>query len=167
MKKREVEPQRTPVAIRPYAHSDALDTLAVFIGAVTETASADYTAEQVQAWAQPERRDLTTWHASMQARNSIVATIDGELVGFSDVSAEGYIDMMFVSPRHLRRGVARRLLMHVEGQARDAGLRELSADVSVTARPFFERYGFEVEAEQHPMMAGVELTNYKMRKKLR
>jgi len=153
--------------IRPYEHSDAAATLAVFISAVTETASADYTPEQVQAWAQPGRRDAATWHAAMLARCSIVATIGGELAGFSDVSPDGYLDMMFVSPRHQRRGVARQLLAHLEAQARGEGTPALSADVSITARPFFERHGFRVEAEQHPVKAGVELTNYKMRKVLR
>jgi len=159
--------EHTSVVIRPYEHSDAAETLAVFILAVTETASADYTAEQVQAWAQPERRDVGTWHAAMLARSSIVATVGGVLAGFSDVSPDGYVDMMFVSPRHQRRGVARQLLAHVEAQARSEGTPALTADVSITARPFFERHGFTVEAEQHPVKAGVELTNYKMRKELR
>lgn len=159
--------ERTCVVIRPYDHSDAAETLAVFISAVTETASADYTAEQVQAWAQPDRRDVGTWHAAMLARNSIVATIGGDVAGFSDVSPDGYVDMLFVSPRHQRRGVARQLLAHLEAHALSEGTPALSADASITARPFFKRHGFAVEAEQHPVKAGVELTNYKMRKELR
>jgi putative acetyltransferase len=159
--------EQTPVVIRPYEHSDAAATLAVFISAVTETASADYTPEQVQAWAQPEHREVGTWHAAMLARSSIVATVGGELAGFSDVSPDGYVDMMFVSPPHQRRGVARQLLAHVEAHAHSEGIPALSADVSITARPFFERHGFTVEAEQHPVKAGVELTNYKIRKVLR
>lgn len=147
--------EHTSVVIRPYEHSDdAAETLAVFISAVTETASADYTAEQVQAWAQPERRDVGAWHAAMLARNCIVATIGGELAGFSDVSPDGDVDVMFVAPRHQRRGVARQLLAHVEAHARSEGTPALSADVSITARPFFERHGFRVEAEQRPVKAG-------------
>ncbi|NMM24857.1 MAG: GNAT family N-acetyltransferase [Phycicoccus sp.] len=87
---------------------------------------------------------------------------DGPLGG-----PDGYVDMMFVSPRHQRRGVARQLLAHVEAHARSEGIPALSADVSITARPFFERHGFTVEAEQHPVKAGVELTNDKMRRELR
>ncbi len=154
------------VAIRPYRLSDAADTMAIFLGAVTETAAADYSPEQIQAWAQPEARELSTWHAAMNARNSYVATVDGEPAGFSDVDPKGYIDMMFVSPRFLRLGVARQLLGHVEAHAHSARLTELTANVSITARPFFERYGFVVEAEQHPVMVGVQLTNYAMKKKL-
>jgi predicted GNAT family acetyltransferase len=102
----------------------------------------------------------------MQARNSYVATVDGVPTGFSDVDSEGYIDMMFVAPRYLGRGVARQLIAHVEARARQKQLTELTANVSITARPFFERSGFTVEAEQHAMTAGVQLTNFKMKKKL-
>ena len=103
----------------------------------------------------------------MLTRNSIVATIGGELAGFSDVSPDGYVDMMFVSPCYQRHGVARQLLAHVEAQARSEGTPTLSADAGITARPFFERHRFTIKAEQHPAKAGVELSNYKMRKELR
>lgn len=154
------------VVIRPYDPADATDTLAIFLAAVTETAAADYSPEQIQAWARPEARALPVWHAAMQKRNSYVATVDGEPAGFSDVDSSGYIDMLFVSPRYLRQGVARQLIAYVESHARKEQLMELTADVSITARPFFERCGFTVEAEQHPVKAGVQLTNYKMRKQL-
>ncbi|TFC00202.1 GNAT family N-acetyltransferase [Cryobacterium sp. MDB2-33-2] len=154
------------VIIRPYCQADATDTLAIFLAAVTETAAADYSREQIQAWARPEARELSAWHTAMQARNSCVATVDGAPAGFSDVDAEGHIDMMFVAPRYLGRGVARQLIGHVEARARQEQLTELTADVSITARPFFERSGFTVEAEQHPVTAGVQLTNFKMKKKL-
>jgi putative acetyltransferase len=164
---RQPAPEHMPIMIRPYKPSDAAGTLAVFISAVKETASADYTAEQIHAWAQPDRRDVVAWNAAISVRNSVVATIGGALAGFSDVSLDGYVDMMFVSPRHQRRGVARQLLEHLEAQARSERTPTLSADVSITARPFFERHGFTAEAEQHPVRAGVELTNYRMRKVLR
>ncbi|WP_258065505.1 hypothetical protein [Rathayibacter tritici] len=46
------------ITIRPYLECDAADTLAVFLAAVTETAAADYSPEQITAWA--GRRDLPT-----------------------------------------------------------------------------------------------------------
>ncbi|PYI37536.1 hypothetical protein CVS30_14775 [Arthrobacter psychrolactophilus] len=102
----------------------------------------------------------------MQARNSYIATIHGVTAGFSDVDGHGYIDMMFVAPDCLRRGVAHHLLHHIEDVAHSEGMSELTANVSITARPFFEHHGFTVQAEQHPMMLGVQLTNYRMKKNL-
>jgi putative acetyltransferase len=156
----------SPVALRAYEPADASDTLAVFTEAIIQTAAAHYTAEQIEAWAKPGRRDLATWDSAMRERGSVVAVQDSELVGFSDVDQHGYIDMLFVSPRHLRRGIARTLLSFVEEQARSAGTLELTSDVSVAARPFFERFGFDVLREQRPVKDGVEMTNYRMRKRI-
>lgn len=152
--------------IRPYSPHDAAATLSVFLAAVTVTAAADYTAEQITAWARDDQRELTQWNEAMSARNSFVAVIDTEVVGFSDVAEGGYIDMMFVSPAHQRSGVARKLLEHAESSARHVGAVQLTANVSITARPFFESCGFAVEAEQHPIINGVQLTNFAMSKPL-
>ncbi|WP_203580351.1 GNAT family N-acetyltransferase [Microbacterium hibisci] len=158
------EPARPRV--RSYRAEDARATLTIFLAAITETAAADYSPEQVQAWARPDRRNLTEWDAARKSRNTYVAVIGGEVVGFSDVAETGYIDMMFVSPTHARRGVARTLLTTLEQRARDAGASRLTADVSITARPFFERAGFQVVAEQHPVTGGVQMTNFHMAKSL-
>ncbi len=154
------------VEVRPYENQDAADTLQVFLAAVTETASADYTAQQIQAWAAPDGRDLQCWNAAMLSRNSVVGTVAGQVVGFSDVSPDGYVDTMFVAPTFLRRGVASALLASCEQRTREGNVGELTADVSITARPFFERHGFAVVAEQHSVTRGVALRNFKMRKPL-
>lgn len=162
--------ERNPAShmdIRSYRSEDAQGTLAVFLAAVTVTASADYSREQIAAWARPDRRNVADWNRGMADRNTYVAVVDEEVVGFSDVNVDGYIDMMFVSPRYARQGIAHSLLKLLETHARDLGARRLSADVSITARPFFECHGFNVGAEQHPVMAGVQMTNFRMTKRLR
>ncbi|MDR6199154.1 putative acetyltransferase [Microbacterium sp. SORGH_AS428] len=154
------------VALRPYSSADAAATLAVFTDAITQTASAHYTPEQIEAWARPGRRDLPAWDEAMSGRGSIVAVAGDEVVGFSDVGQDGYIDMLFVSPRHVRRGIARSLLAFIESRARSSGIAELTSDVSVAARLFFESVGFEIVREQRPIKEGVALTNFRMRKLL-
>src|SRR5699024_6596315 len=44
--------------IRPYRSADAAGTLAVFLAAITQTASADYSREQIAAWARPGSRTV-------------------------------------------------------------------------------------------------------------
>ena len=95
-----------------------------------------------------------------------MAVVDGRVAGFSDVSAAGYVDMMFVSPRHGRQGVGHALMTFLEKRALAASADQMSADVSLTARPFFEAHGFVVEAEQHPVIDGVQMTNFHMTKPL-
>jgi putative acetyltransferase len=148
--------------IRPYAETDAEATLNVFLAAVTETASLHYSAAQIAAWARPAVRDVNQWDSARKALNTYVATLGGEVAGFSDVRDDGYIDMMFVAPKFGRRGMAGALLAHLQSIAAGAGASELSTNASITARPFFEQHGFVVVAEQRPITLGVEMTNYKM-----
>ena len=50
--------------------------------------------------------------------------------------------------------------------ARDRSITELSTHGSLTARPFFEKHGFVVLEQRHPVRAGVALTNFSMRRTL-
>lgn len=151
--------------IRAYRETDAQGTLDVFLSAVNETASAHYSTEQIAAWSRPGERELCAWN-SARSRGTFVATIGNRLVGFSDVSDGGYIDMMFVAPEFGRRGIASALLAHISGIAKAAGTTELSTDASITARPFFERHGFAVVAEQRPLAHGIEMINFRMTRKI-
>lgn len=152
--------------IRPYATGNPDATLTLFLAAVTVTAASDYSAAQVAAWAGPAERHTADWDRRMATRESLVAVRDHEVAGFSDVSDDGYIDMMFVSPTHARQGVATALMAAVEARARILGVHRLWANVSITARPLFEACGFAVDAEQHPVIGGVALTNYRMSRAL-
>ncbi|NYF17870.1 putative acetyltransferase [Microbacterium sp. AK009] len=156
----------TIVRVRPYRSDDAAATLAVFLDAVTVTAAADYSPEQIAAWARPEERSVADWDAGRRGSNTFVALVDDEVAGFADVDSSGYVDMMFVASRHAGRGVATKLLVALEEEARALGATSLSANVSITARPFFARRGFIVRAEQRPVRAGVELVNFRMVKPL-
>ena len=159
-------PSRVAITIRPYASADAEESLDVFIEAVTRTAAADYTSEQIEAWARPNDRGLEDWDQARLGVDTFVAVVDGRVAGFSDVSAAGYVDMMFVSPAHGRQGVGHALMTFLEKHALAAGADQMSADVSLTARPFFEAHGFVVVAEQHPVIDGVQMTNFQMTKPL-
>lgn len=137
----------------------------MFTRAVHETARSDYTAEQLDAWA-PADLDLAAWASKRDAADTRVAEIDGRIVGFIDLDEAGYIDMLFVLPDYRRQGVATTLLKDVLVTATERGLHELTTHASLTARPFFEAHGFVVTAERHPVVRGIALTNFAMRRVL-
>ena len=62
--------------------------------------------------------------------------------------------------------MATALLGWAVSTARELGAAELSTHASLTARPFFEAHGFVVVVEQHPVLRGVALTNFVMRRAL-
>ena len=151
--------------LRAYRDPDGPATLDVFRRAIRVTAARDYTPEQVAAWASDEI-DPSGWAARRRAARTRVAEVDGRVVGFTDIDERGYVDMLFVDPSSARQGVATALLGWADDTARELGAAELSTHASLTARPFFEAHGFVVVVEQHPVLRGVALTNFVMRRTL-
>jgi putative acetyltransferase len=151
------------VSVRPYESDDAGATWEAYFRAIRDTASRDYTAEQIAAWA-PEAVDLVEWNQRRSAAHTFVAVVDGRVVGFSDVTDDGLLDMLFVHSDAGERGVARALVEAVVAKARELGLSELRTHASRTARPAFERFGFEVErANDQNWIRGQNVPNYDMR----
>jgi len=54
-------------------------------------------------------------------------------------------------------------MSHLLHEARSASLKELRSDVSRTAQPFYERFGFTVVEERQPELRGVVIPNALMR----
>ncbi len=127
--------------IRRYEAADLDAVISVFLRSVREVASRDYDAGQIAAWAQADRE---VWSRRRLDRPTWVALIDDVIAGFTDLESNGHIDMLFVDPASQRRGVASALLDTVENAARVRGLAVLNTDASITARPFFEKHGFQV-----------------------
>lgn len=150
--------------IRPYEPNDAAATLRIFLDAVTRTAAADYSTEQIRAWANADSRNLDEWDRGMCSRESYLATVDQRPAGFTNLDASGYIHMLFVAPENSRQGVGLGLLAHVELLARRRNIEQLSAHVSTTALPLFQKFGFVITAEQMPVVGGITLRNYAMTK---
>lgn len=153
------------MSLRAYRESDASETFDVFARAIRQTASRDYTAQQVEAWS-GVNRDLGVWNRARTTANTQVAQIDGRVVGFTDVDEHGYIDMLFVEPRDVRKGVASALLAWAAETARAAGATQLSTHASITARAFFEARGFVVDEQRAPIVRGVSLTNFAMSRQI-
>lgn len=150
------------VIVREYAPPDAEPTWEVYFRAVRDTALKDYSAEQVAAWA-PASVDLGAWNQRRSNAHTFVATEAGRVVGFSDVTDDGVLGMLFVHPDAGGHGVARALVSTVISTARTMGLRRLVTHASRTARPVFERFGFEVDrANENNWIRGENLPNYDM-----
>jgi putative acetyltransferase len=151
------------ITIRRYTSGDAPALWAVYCSAIRQVASKDYSKDQIDAWA-PANLDPAMWATRMEGIAPFVAERDGEIVGYADVQPNGYIDHFFVAGGATRQGIGSRLMEQLHSHAASLGLESLFAHVSITARPFFERWGFEVEQQQSLAVSGVSLTNFQMRK---
>jgi putative acetyltransferase len=151
------------ITIRRYQPDDANALWAVYYSAIHQVAAADYTDEQTEAWA-PTEFDPLKWAERMRGIAPFVAERDGTIVGYADLQPSGYIDHFFVAGGATRQGVGSRLMQQIHSTAISNGLESLFSNVSITARPFFERWGFEVEQAQSVTLRGVTFENFRMRK---
>lgn len=150
--------------LRDYEPDDAQATIDIFLRAIREVASRDYDPAQIAAWAKVD--DAEIWGQYRASRPTWLAMIGSMPVGFTDLKADGCLDMMFVSPDHQGKGVASLLLAMVEKTAREKGLQRIFTEASLSARPFFERKGFTVLAAQKVEKRGQTLSNFLMDKAL-
>lgn len=150
------------VQVRAYEPRDASATWQVFTSAVRGTAVRDYSEAAVRAWA-PDDVDQQRWAARRAGAHTFVACDGDRVVGFSDLTDDGLLDMLFVHPDHSGRGVARLLVEAVLRQARLLDVRRVDTHASRTARPAFERFGFVVDRfNAENWLRGQNLPNYDM-----
>ncbi|MFF9564666.1 GNAT family N-acetyltransferase [Leifsonia sp. NPDC014704] len=155
----------TDIIIRAYRSSDAAATLEIFIRAILGTARAQYSEEQTHAWLGDEPR-ATTWDAERLAAGTLIAERDGVVLGFTDLSGDGYIDRLFTLPAAARQGVAAALLADVIRLARERSLTRLTTHASRVARPVFERAEFVVDDVERVQRGEAELERYAMHREL-
>lgn len=154
-----------PATIRPFFEGDTSELVALFQASVREIASRDYNPQQIQAWA-PDLLDMKAFADRCAMKSTWVAEIDRLIVGFSDLEADGHIDMLYVHPAFERQGVARALLEHIENVARSKDIERLYTEASITACPVFEALGFTQIAAQTVSVRGECFTNFRMEKLL-
>lgn len=145
------------VDIRKYRQSDCKELTELFYNTVHTVNAKDYAKEQLDVWATGQV-DLEKWNLSLQEHYSIVAVENGIIVGFGDIDKTGYLDHLFVHADYQRKGIATAICDQLEQFIK----KNITTHASITARPFFEKRGYNVKKEQQVERMGVFLTNYVM-----
>jgi putative acetyltransferase len=147
--------------IRKYKPGDELFIGRIFNDAIFQIARDDYTAAQLEAWAK-RPADPDYWKRRCLEKEPFVNEIDGKVVGFIELEPDGHIDCTYVDPAYARRGVMSELMDAVKREALTQRIPKLLAEVSITARGFFERHGFVHLKDNLFNVRGVSMLNYIM-----
>ena len=151
-------------AIRPFFAADVDTARALFRASIEELAAGHYDAEERAAWMSfADNRDA--FAARFFNQHAMVAERDGELVGFATRDG-AMIDLLYVSPKAARQGIATALVAALEREAEKESIAELSADASLAARAFFAARGYGAVRDNERERAGVKLRNTTMTKPL-
>jgi len=150
------------IDIRKFKEGDEEALWSVFYSSIHQVCSGDYSNEQIDAWA-PKDIDPSIWINKFRSIKPFVATLEGNVVGYADLQCDGEIDHFFVHGDHQGKGVGTGLMEKIIDSA--GSKEKLFSEVSHTAKPFFEKYGFKVIRKQNVNMRGVTLSNNVMERR--
>ena len=153
------------ITIRKGVSTDLPEMLQLFTATIDEICKQDYNLQQLEAW-KSGTENKERWMKVIRDQYVLTAIIENKIVGFCTLDQGNYIDLLFVHKDHQHKGIASLLYHQVEKEALRCNEKELTADVSKTARPFFEKAGFQIVQEQTVNVKGIAMTNYKMVKHL-
>ena len=122
----------------------------------------DYVKEQLNAWANPNY-DLNIWDKRFEKSKPYLCVLEDEVVGFCEYY-DGYIDCFYVHYKYQNCGIGKLLLNHIFKIAKENNIDKIKADVSITAKPFFEKFGFIEVKKNIVKRNNVELINFGMEK---
>ena len=125
----------------------------------------DYNSEEIEDWAS-WWTEKEKWRERIEEQYFITAAISENIVGFSSLASDGYLDFMFSHKDFQGHGIASKLLKKIERKAKIQGNNIIYSDVSITAKGFFEKHGFSVEKQQLKRSKNKELVNYRMIKRV-
>ncbi len=149
--------------LRKYLATDCEEMARLFYDTVHSVNAKDYSSEQLNAWA-TGTINLETWNQTFSEHYTIVAVADEKIVGFGDIDSTGYLDRLFVHKDKQGKGIASALCNELEKHATEHRVSAITTHASITAKPFFEKRGYNSIKEQQVERSGTKLTNYVMEK---
>ena len=158
------QPLQKP-ALRPFLPADAPVLAEIYQASIEELTGEDYTEAQQAAWASLAD-DVAEFGGRLADALTLVATIGGSVVGFASLKGADHIDLLYVHPAAAGQGVATLLAEALETLAGARGGKRLTADVSDTARNFFEKRGYEAQRRNTVAVGDEWLGNTTMEKRL-
>lgn len=162
------------IKLRPYSPADITAVTGLFYNTVHTVNRRDYTDIQLDTWADGNT-DLDKWTISFQSNITVIAEIaeiaevaevaevDSIIVGFGDITHDGYLDRLYVHKDYQHIGIATAICDYLESRI-DSD--KTITHASITARPFFEKRGYVAVKEQQVIRHNVALTNFIMEKQI-
>jgi putative acetyltransferase len=154
------------VIIRRATIDDAEAICDLHIRSIRVLCFADYTPQQIEAWAGRKRPEMYT-HAMTDGGETMFVAVDdaGRIAGFCAFKGDE-IYGLYVAPESTGRGAGTALLAVAEQTMREGGVTEVKFRSTLTALTFYTRHGYYRGADAVSRMSGVKIPCVWMSKNL-
>ena len=149
--------------IRTYQAWDCLAIIELFKDTVLNVNCQDYNPEQLQAWIRSSE-DVDGWNNAFLEHRTLVALEDNKIVGFADMTDDGFLDRLYVHKDYQQQHIGKALCDELEAWIWQQGCVNIRTHASITAKPFYEKRGYKVICEQYVQRENCKLKNYIMEK---
>jgi putative acetyltransferase len=153
------------LGLRPFLPEDTPLLIEIFRASIEDLTGDDYSQAQQQAWASAAD-DEEAFGSRLAQRLTLVATLEGSVVGFIALEGKDHIDMLYVHPAVAGQGVGTMLVDALEKLAASRGTARLVVDASDSARDFFLGRGYVAQQRNSVSRQGEWLSNTTMEKRL-
>ena len=154
-----------PIRIRAAKVKDVNEITTLFKETIKHINSQHYSADQIVHW-MSSADDLPKWKKRIQEFYFLLAEYDEKIVGFAYLNNGNYFDGLFVHHQTQGMGIASLLSDAIETKIKADGFKSVHSDVSITAKPFFEKRGYTIEYLQEKPYRGMIFANYIVSKNL-
>jgi len=153
---------KVTISIRDYKPEDVQFLASIYYNTIHQINIQHYTEEQVNVWAPTSSLETEGWAKKFTRTKPIIAIVDDEIVGFAEFEPNGHIDCLYCHHKWIGKGAGSALMKEIFKRAKNDHIHHIFSEVSITAKPFFEKHGFRVVTEQTIVRKAIELTNFKM-----
>jgi len=147
----------TGMQIRRATIDDAAAICDMHVRSIRQLCSADYTAEQIEAWAWRKRPENYSRAMSEGGETMFVAVDEHDRVAGFVAFRDGEIYGLYVAPESVRKGIGTALLEVAEAEMRRAGVTVVKFRSTTTALPFYLRHGYCRGEDAVAHMSGVDV----------
>lgn len=155
----------SPPALRPMLPEDVPVLAAIFAASIAQLTGDDYSEAQQEAWA-GVADDGAAFGKRLASQLTLIATLDNAAVGFASLKGADHVDLLYVHPTAVLRGVAAALCDALEKLAGARGAKTLTVDASDNAQDFFAKRGYAPVRRNTVTINGEWLANTTMQKVL-
>lgn len=153
------------IKLRNGSIDDLAEMQELFVNTIKNTCKNDYSKEQIDVWTSSVE-NKERWKEKLKKQYLIIAEAENKIVGYGSLENGNYLAFMYVHQNYLRQGIANKLYIKLENETKRLGYTSIDSDVSLTAKPFFEKNGFKTIKENINLINGIEIINFRMRKEL-
>ena len=151
----------TDLTVRRFQPGEGDRLRQIFFVAVREGAREHYTLAQRVAWAISPIAP-PGWEDRLSEQITLVAENRGVALGFLTLGKDGHLDLLYIVPDAMGKGVASALHDEMLAIAEAEGMSKLTVEASHLARRFLEKNGWRHVAAQSVVRRTVEIPNHRM-----